>query len=187
VIRLLRLSAFVVLPALALALAACTSSGDATPGVDESAIRQAAIEWFADQTGLDPDQFSTVRFEAVQWPDGCLGAGHPGQACTLAIVGGYRIVLQNANNAEIELRSDGAGSYFAWAPAHRVAGVVQEHHIAFPVRTDAGETVGFMPLRNTEFIDFADGMRQGDRVEVAFDDPGGGDLMMPAWVRFIER
>lgn len=48
----------------------------------------------AERTGADPDDFTVVTGQFVQWNDGSLGCGEPGQVYTQAIVDGYWVVLE---------------------------------------------------------------------------------------------
>jgi ribosomal protein L20A (L18A) len=70
---------------------------------------EAAIAALARETGLGADQIRVVSVEAVDWRDGCLEVHTPGVACTLAIVPGYRIILE-AGGQEYEVRTDRSGS-----------------------------------------------------------------------------
>ncbi len=76
----------------------------APPQDDESAMSSVVGEVpdelldkiYADlerQIGADRSDFELLRAEAVEWPDGSLGCGEPGQMYTQALVKGYRIVI----------------------------------------------------------------------------------------------
>lgn len=47
----------------------------------------------AQQRHLDPDEVTIVSYEAVDWPDSCLGVAIGGMACARVVTPGYRIVL----------------------------------------------------------------------------------------------
>lgn len=43
---------------------------------------------------VDLDAVRVVEFEEVDWPDGSLGCGQPGQSYTMAVEPGYRMVVE---------------------------------------------------------------------------------------------
>jgi hypothetical protein len=90
-----------------------------TPAADEAqpAVR-AAIEALAASLAITLEQIRVVSVEAVEWPDGCLGVHRPDVMCTMAIVPGYRIVLE-ANGAEYVYHTNLDGS--ALTPAGQPA------------------------------------------------------------------
>ena len=49
------------------------------------------------RTGADRSEFRVLQAQAVQWNDGALGCGEPGQVYTQAIVDGYRVVVEYAS------------------------------------------------------------------------------------------
>ncbi|MGH2521529.1 MAG: hypothetical protein ACRDH2_03400 [Anaerolineales bacterium] len=69
----------------------------------------AAIRTLADATGISAEQISVVSFEAVQWPNSCLGITQAGIACMQVITPGYRIVL-SAGGAEYVFHTNADGS-----------------------------------------------------------------------------
>jgi hypothetical protein len=67
-----------------------------TPSAEPPQAIQAVLWQLAGQLRLpEPDQVHLVRWEQVDWPDGCLGVPMR-DACTEAIVSGYRIVVEIA-------------------------------------------------------------------------------------------
>ena len=80
----------------------------ATQGQLPSAV-QAAQNALAQQMGIDVDQVKVSTFEAVDWPDGCLGIQMPGRMCTQVITPGYRVVLE-VDGKSYEFHTDEGGS-----------------------------------------------------------------------------
>ncbi|UCC76380.1 MAG: hypothetical protein JSW37_12860, partial [Anaerolineales bacterium] len=81
---------------------------------------EAVLFAVAMQFGVRPDAVQLVRWEQVDWPNGCLGVPMR-RLCTEAIVPGYRIIVRLAGQ-EYEYRSDLQGSQFLLAsgPAHGI-------------------------------------------------------------------
>lgn len=57
--------------------------------------------------------------EAVEWPDGCLGAGDPDMICTQVIVPGWR-VLVTLTGVPYEYRTDGPPDWVGSRQARRL-------------------------------------------------------------------
>ena len=74
-------------------------------GIAPGHARQA----LAQQLGLATDEIEIVRFERVEWPNGCLGVEKPDQMCTEAIVPGWLVIL-SANGQEYEFHTDDTGN-----------------------------------------------------------------------------
>ncbi len=101
---------------------------EAQPLVDLAVADLAAL------LQVPPAEVAVVLVEAVVWPDGCLGCPAPGQACTEALVPGYRVVLRAAGR-EYEYRTDevrhvllcrpiGDGGFGDWGAAQRLVEAV---------------------------------------------------------------
>ncbi|GAB4168830.1 MAG: hypothetical protein Kow0020_02300 [Wenzhouxiangellaceae bacterium] len=58
------------------------------------AVEQARAE-LAERLGVEAGQIRTVAAEFVTWPNGALGCPEPGMMYTMALVPGYRIVLES--------------------------------------------------------------------------------------------
>ncbi len=86
-----------------------------SPTAAASAV-DAAVKALAVQLAVDASTIQVASVEAVDWPDGCLGAGSPAEACTQVITPGYRILLV-ANGASYEVHTDLAGSSLRLLPA----------------------------------------------------------------------
>ena len=69
----------------------------------------AAIGSLAEELGVAPQAIEVVSYEAVEWPDGCLGLPDAGEACTEAITPGWRITLRLAGRT-FRFRADALGT-----------------------------------------------------------------------------
>lgn len=79
----------------------------------QQAARAALAQWLG-PVG-DPASIQLVSYEQVTWGNGCLDLGRAGQACTLALVEGYRFEFR-LGNATYEVRTDLTGANVLWAP-----------------------------------------------------------------------
>lgn len=55
----------------------------------------AVLEDASQRSGLPTSAFQEITAERKTWSDGCLGVHEPGQACTQALVPGWRITLSH--------------------------------------------------------------------------------------------
>lgn len=60
---------------------------------DTPAAVLAARQALAAQLGIPVDSINVVKFEAVDWPNACLGVESPDAACAEVITPGYRVIL----------------------------------------------------------------------------------------------
>ncbi len=67
----------------------------------------------AEGTGLEAGMLTVTALEVVEWPDGCLGMGQPGEACTEALVPGLRIQV-SLDDQIYEIRTDLDGRQYRW-------------------------------------------------------------------------
>lgn len=67
--------------------------GDAGAGSDSREATIAAAD-AAERTGVAEEDVEVVSFEMVTWPDGALGCPEPGESYTMALVEGYRLVVE---------------------------------------------------------------------------------------------
>ncbi len=75
-------------------------------------VARAAL---ARQLGLEVSAVAILRFEAVDWRDGCLEVETPGVMCTQVIVPGYRVLLEVAGKQH-EFNTDLSGQTVVEAP-----------------------------------------------------------------------
>ncbi len=85
------------------------------PGMEKPAAVDAAISTLAEQLGIDPSLISLAGFDAVDWPDSCLGVSTPDVMCAQVITPGYRVVLSAAGKG-YELHTNQDGSQVIVAP-----------------------------------------------------------------------
>jgi hypothetical protein len=69
----------------------------------------AAIGWLAQETGADPGAVVVDSFEAVEWPDACLGLARAGEACAAVLTPGWRVSMQLGGETYV-VRSDELGA-----------------------------------------------------------------------------
>ncbi len=97
------------------------------------AVQQAEKSLSVD-LNIDISQVKVIRFEDVQWPDGCLGIERPGVMCTMAIVPGYRVILE-ANGKQYEYRTNDNGSTAVLYTGDKLSG-------SLPIGGSQGSTSG---------------------------------------------
>lgn len=180
-------------PTLTLAPAGPTPAGGAGgaggAGDGEEAAAGAAIEALARRMGVVAVRLSVVRVEAVDWPDGCLGAALLGIACTQAVTPGYRVVLRYDTGSTHEMRT-GRGGASAWAAQSTYRATVQQAERADgPLAlTDGGSSGGGRALSvlitpGTQRIGVAVGsLKAGDRVVFGADDLRDGSPLRAVWI-----
>jgi hypothetical protein len=78
-------------------------------GKDLPAAVQSARQALAKTLGVTPDAIQVVSFEAVDWPDGCLGVMQKGVMCTDVVTPGYRVILA-ADKLQWEYHIDKTGN-----------------------------------------------------------------------------
>ena len=70
---------------------------------------QSARQALAKVLGVTSDALQVVSYEAVDWPDGCLGVAQKGMMCTDMVTPGYRVIL-GADKQQWEYRTDKTGT-----------------------------------------------------------------------------
>lgn len=80
------------------------------PSMNIHEVQIAMREDLAKRLNVPVAQISVVSFREVTWPDGCLGLGRPGQACTQALVPGFLAELSDPTGKVH--RYHGAGNEF---------------------------------------------------------------------------
>jgi hypothetical protein len=104
------LSASLALPVSPL-LAADTQSTPQTQvaKTPESAIAQRARRHLARKLRQPLKSVALVSIKPMSWPDGCLGLGRPGQACSQALVPGWKIELEDSEQGSWIYRTNKKG------------------------------------------------------------------------------
>lgn len=77
-------------------------------GGESNPAAETARLWMMDSLKIDASTIQVISVTAKDWPDGCLGVHKPGQACTAAIVSGYRVIL-TVRGVAYELRTNQDG------------------------------------------------------------------------------
>jgi hypothetical protein len=81
------------------------------PSVDAKTFPAAVLaarQALADKLGVTPDAVTVISYEAVDWPDSCLGVQKKGVMCMQVITPGYRVML-SANDQPYEYHADSTG------------------------------------------------------------------------------
>ncbi len=76
----------------------------------------AAQQWLADHLGIAVEDVELTGQEQTEWPDGCLGLPTLGEACTEALVPGWRVSL-TVNDQAYEVRTDETGATVRLVPS----------------------------------------------------------------------
>ena len=153
-------------------------------GDRESAIG-AAIEALAQRMAVSATRISLVRAEQVDWPNGCLGVGLPGLACTQVITPGYRVLLRYDTGSTHEMRT-GRGGASAWVAQSRIEATVQQPertNSALALTDAAGKAISVLLAPGTQRLDIPVGsLKAGDRVTLGADDVNDGSPLRAVWI-----
>jgi hypothetical protein len=104
---------------------AATSPARSTPVPTQAARTYpeavlAAIQVLSAATSVAAAQIHVVNFEAVDWPDACLGLAEAGEVCAAVITPGYRVTLR-AGEVEYEFHTNVDGSTIRQKPQEAAA------------------------------------------------------------------
>ena len=80
-----------------------------SPAPEEGHAADAARDALAAKLGIGIEQMVVREVTAAQWPDGCLGLPEPGEVCTLAIVPGFRVLI-DVEGKTFEVRTNREGT-----------------------------------------------------------------------------
>ena len=83
-------------------------AGGIVSPTEASAAVDAVVKALAVELKMEATTIKLTSVEAVDWPDGCMGAGKPNAMCLQVITPGYRIIL-DANNKSYEYHTDLTG------------------------------------------------------------------------------
>ncbi|NJM48150.1 MAG: hypothetical protein HC860_19895 [Alkalinema sp. RU_4_3] len=75
----------------------------------EAAIAQRARRHLARKLRQPVKSVTLVSIKPTSWPDGCLGLGRPGQVCSQALVPGWKIELEDAEQGSWIYRTNKKG------------------------------------------------------------------------------
>jgi hypothetical protein len=127
------------------------NGGGADPDAEAAgdAARRELARWLGPAGNLDAITIDAV--EPVTWSDGCFELRRVGQACTTALVEGYRLTLSLAQ-ATYEARIDKDASNVRWAPeTTALVKFVEASTNSVVFRTDDGSTLQTQPVAGTSF------------------------------------
>jgi hypothetical protein len=152
-----------------------------TPQAGSQRAEQAAQRELARWLGpvADPAAISVASVEPVTWRNGCLELDRAGQACTLALVEGFRFELA-LGGARYEVRTDATGMVVLWAPDVQILVRFQEagpNILRFS--TDDGGAIVAQAVPGTDFGVRADSLAPGDPVGIALvQAPQSGGFLL---------
>ena len=91
--------------AIAEATTAPTLPAPAAPATPPAGLIDRLTAHLSAETGRPPSAFTLVLFESRVWPDGCLGLGKSGSACSQALVPGWLAVFRDPTGVEYRYRA----------------------------------------------------------------------------------
>lgn len=108
-----------------------TRAADAPPaGVGAkstlAAMVEAALSAAADKTGVARSDVKVVSSESVVWADGSIGCPEPGMSYTMALVPGYRILIE-AGGETLDYHATERGQLVLCPPGRSVGAVREEN------------------------------------------------------------
>lgn len=74
--------------------AACVSAPEGVPDEPFPPAIVAAMGALAQELDIEPGAVEVVHYEAVEWPDSCLGLPRAGEDCGEAITPGWQVELR---------------------------------------------------------------------------------------------
>jgi hypothetical protein len=89
-----------------------------------SEMVESAVVAAAEKTGLARSELKVVSADAVVWADGSIGCAEPGMNYTMALVRGYRIII-DAQGETLDYHATERG-YLLLCPPGRSAGTARE-------------------------------------------------------------
>ncbi len=91
------------------------STGTVAPEAADlpESVRNAILKDVSQRTQKQISQFRIVRASHQTWPDGCLGVGGAGTACTEAAVSGWAVLVASGKQLWV-YRTDESGSTVKW-------------------------------------------------------------------------
>jgi hypothetical protein len=137
---------------------AASNPGEDPSGDLPASVADAVLADAARRSGRPTYQLRVVRAERRQWPDGCLGLGGADEACTLAIVSGWRVTVAEGESPAGTLRerrwvyrTNGSGSVVRFDRAASGIGedldVELPDAVAYAVLQDASRRSGLPTYR----------------------------------------
>jgi hypothetical protein len=138
------------------------------------AAREALDRWLGPLAG----PVTATRAERQTWPDGCLGLGHGGEACTEALVEGF-LVTVTMGSVDYRIRTDLESQVLRWEPETQILVRYAESVTNVAVfTTDDGNTIEPRLLPGTEFDfrEFAPGQAAG--IAIVSAPQGGAPILV---------
>ncbi len=154
---------------------------------DAEAATGAAIDVLANRMAVSATRLSRVSVEAVAWPDACLGASLPGQACAQVVTPGYRVTLRYDTGSTHEVRT-GGGGLAVWVAQSRLQATVAESESQRPgapiaLTGASGRAMSVLLAPGTQRLGIPIGaLKAGDRITLGVDDSGDGGPLRAVWI-----
>jgi hypothetical protein len=114
-------------PATARAPAAQATAAGVETKRELASMVEAALTAAAERTGLARSELKVVSSEPVVWADGSIGCAEPGMNYTMALVPGYRIII-DAKGTPLDYHATERG-HLILCPPGRSAGTGREETI----------------------------------------------------------
>ncbi len=142
----------------------------------------AAAQVLARQLGIPPSAVRLISMVEVVWRDGCLDLAKPDEMCTLALVPGYRIVLE-ADGRQYVFHTNRSGSQVRMATA--LIPAEEWPRAALRARTALAEKLGLAPeavrIITAEAMDWPDAC-----LGIYLPDEGCAQVLTPGFKVILE-
>lgn len=142
----------------------------------------AAAQMLAGQLGLPLSAVRLISMVEVVWRDGCLDLARPDEMCTLALVPGYRIVLE-ADGRQYVFHTDRSGGQVRMATA--LMPVEEWPRAALRARMALAEKLGLAPeavrIITAEAVDWPDAC-----LGIYLPDEGCAQVLTPGFKVILE-
>src|SRR5690606_22340641 len=144
----------------------------------------AAMDALASWLGPAGDRGSmeVAGTEQVTWSNGCLDIAVPAQACTDALVPGFRVTVA-LGDATYEVRTDDTGDVTRWAPDTKILVRFSEASTnVLEFTTDDDGTIVAQAVPGTTFDIDIDALVTGDAIGIGLVDSPQGEGLILVWV-----
>ncbi|MEZ4501903.1 MAG: hypothetical protein R3C39_04720 [Dehalococcoidia bacterium] len=161
-------------------------TGDPGGGPDAEAAAAQAVALMAEWLGVPATNFSVLAVEAVEWPDSCLGAAFPDEACDDVLTPGWKVLLLDAVDGAHTVHL-GTGGAARWAGEYAGDGTLVSLDLAarsmrLALPNDEVELRLAPGTRLDDGLEL-DTLEAGDHVFFGADTPvDGSSVIVAAWL-----